>query len=127
MNKYIGLPYKNLGRDFDGVDCYGLFWLIYKEERGILLPDFTELLYDKEWYKTENHIVDNINELWTKVSVYKKYDAMIFFNSGSVANHIGTYVGDDKFIHITENSTSMISRLDGYWSSKIYEVIRYNG
>ena len=127
MNKYIGLPYRNLGRDFDGVDCYGLFWLIYKEERGILLPDFTELLYDKKWYKTENHIVDNINELWTKVSMYKKYDAMIFFNNGNVANHIGTYISNDKFIHITENSTSMISRLDGYWSSKIYEVIRYNG
>jgi len=127
MNKYIGLPYKNLGRDFSGVDCYGLFWLIYKEKRGILLPDFTELLYDKKWYKTENHIVDNIDELWTKVSMYKKYDAILFFNSGNVANHIGTYIDDDKFIHITENSTSMISRLDGYWSSKIYEVIRYNG
>lgn len=128
MEKYIDLPYKNLGRDFDGVDCYGLLWLIYKEERNIVLPDFTELMYDQKWYRKHNHIVDNISDEWSKVKEpFKRYDAIIFYGRYEVADHIGVYIGDNKFIHITENSTSMISRLDDYWCKKIYGVIRYNG
>ncbi len=40
LNQYIGIPYKFGGRDFDGVDCYGLVSLIYQDRYGIQLPDW---------------------------------------------------------------------------------------
>ena len=40
LNDYVGLPYKFGGRDYDGVDCYGLTKLIYAEEYGVELPDW---------------------------------------------------------------------------------------
>lgn len=36
--KYIGLPYVPGGREKDGVDCWGLLRLIYKEEMQLDLP-----------------------------------------------------------------------------------------
>lgn len=131
FNKYIELPYKNLGRDFDGVDCFGLLYLIYRKERNISLPDYTELKYDKEWYKNENHILDNINDDWIEVSKpFKLYDALIFYNIGwksQIANHIGMYIGEQKFLHILEDRSSTINRLDPYWSSKLFKGMRFVG
>ena len=130
FSKYIGIPYKNLGRDFDGCDCFGLFHLIYSTERGIILPDYTDLKYDKEWYKNgcSNHILDNINSAWEEVqSNYTTYDALIFFLNSKLANHIGMYIGDNKFIHLYENSTSGINRLDKLWTAKLYKAVRYCG
>ena len=110
--------------------CYGLVWLIFKEEEGIILSDFTDLLYDTKWYNNgENHILNNINKDWRVVlPPYRKYDCILFYlGNKKVANHIGMYIGNNKFIHVYENSTSMISRLNKYWHSKIYKTIRYGG
>lgn len=131
LNKYIGLPYKNLGRDFNGVDCWGLVYLVFKEEKEIILPDYTELKYDEKWYKNENHILDNISNEWLEVhKPYQKFDALIFYNVGinyNIANHIGLYIGEDKILHILENRHSAINRLDQFWLSKLFKGMRFIG
>jgi len=128
FKEYIGLQYKNLGRNKAGIDCYGLPWLIYFEKRGIELPDFTELLYDKDWYKTKNHILENIYDRWEEVcSPYKLYDLFLFYKSSTseIVNHIGICTGDEKFIHISSRYSSMESQLDDYWKNRLYKVLRY--
>ena len=124
-SKYLGVPFKNMGRSFKGIDCYGLVWLIFKEERGIELPDFTDLGYELEWRKKgQSHILENITEDWSKVDApFKIFDCHIF-TDGKIASHIGLNIGHDKFIHIFEFSIVVINRLES-WLPRLHCTLRY--
>lgn len=37
--KYLSIPYKPLGRDWSGCDCWGLLCMIAKSEWNVTLPD----------------------------------------------------------------------------------------
>jgi len=134
FGKYIGLSYKELGRDFSGVDCYGIIVLIFKNELGIDLPDFTDLLYAKDRFNILNksdHILNSIGIQWIPINEpYKIFDGLIFNSNKDLrfTNHVGMYIGDEKFIHIIVDSTSLVSRLDDlFWSRKLYGAMRFKG
>lgn len=40
--RYIGIPYRALGRGRDGCDCWGLLAMILREQFGRELPDYTQ-------------------------------------------------------------------------------------
>jgi probable lipoprotein NlpC len=130
FSKYIGIPYKYQGSDFSGCDCWGLYRLILKEERGIYLPSFSDV-YKENWYKEEkNYIVDNTSQIgFYKINPpYKLYDGLIFYHGSlSIANHIGLYITNNKFIHVFKNERSMVGRFDERWKSNLYKAVRYNG
>jgi len=127
--KYMNLPYTHKGRNAFGVDCYGLVYFIYKEERNIILPDFTDIHYSIEWANNgETHITDNVYNKWYEVKFpYLFYDCILFYSSKhkTIVNHIGMSVGDNKFIHICSRKQSEINELTRFWSSKIYKVLRF--
>jgi len=130
FSKYIGLRFKNLGRDFFGVDCYGLLWLIYKEERNIKLPDYTDLQYCRREYcteKLEGHILNNL-DIWQKIKGPPKiYDGLLFRTNKVFVSHIGLYIGNNRFIHAQRKHHSMTSKLEGPWKERLYSIMRYKG
>lgn len=131
LNKYINLSYKHLGRNvYDGFDCLGLVRHILLEEAKIDIGDYTELKYSKDWFKTENHILDNIKNNWIEVNKpYKLFDVLLFAVISnkyvSPIDHIGLYIGDNKFIHIQEDYVSQIDKLEFFWKKALYKAIRY--
>jgi len=131
FNKYIGIPYKTGGREINGADCFGLVKLIFKDLKGIDLPDFTDLVYDKDTWDEDNHILHHINNFksgygfFTVDPPYQQFDCLIFAESRS-ADHIGVYIGDGKFLHTNEERSSMIGKLD-IWSRKLYTTLRFKG
>jgi probable lipoprotein NlpC len=131
-SKYINIPFKDLGRDFSGVDCYGLIALIFKEEKGLVIPDYTELLYGKdrtEIKEKRDNILESMGIFWVKAEgKLKPFDALIF-NRGcnsKVSSHVGLYIGNNKFIHVLENFPSYIEKLDNsVWKSRLYGAMRW--
>lgn len=129
ITDYIGIPYKNRGRAFDGIDCYGIIVLFYKQEFGITLSDYTEFNiqdYEQNWYKNnENHISNNWQKEWKAVENMQQYDSLLFsLFSNNMVNHCGIYLGDDKFLHIHENRTSCIERLTTFWQNRLKGICR---
>ena len=132
MKKYIGIPYKENGRDFNGVDCYGVIYLFFKEEFGVIVPEVTDLIYSKDRFSVkekEDHLLKAIGIKWVPVDTIKKFDVLVFNKKSDckISSHVGLYLGRDKFLHVTEDLSSSIARLDEpYWSSKLYGAMRWH-
>ena len=123
-NSYIGLPYKENGRDTTGIDCWGLARLFYKNELGIELPSYIELYSgsnDPRLPQTINYYKDN----WTKVESPKSGD-LCLFNILGEPSHVGVYIGEGKFLHSRDGKDSVIDRLDSpQWFRRLEGFYRY--
>ena len=64
ITKYLGIPYKNMGRDLEGLDCWGLVLALYKDILKIDLPDTIDN-YGIDWsWKGKNYFKENYTNKW---------------------------------------------------------------
>jgi hypothetical protein len=123
-DNYIGLPYKENGRDDTGLDCWGLARKFYKQELGIELPSYAELYdgsYDPKLPQTVNYYKDS----WTRVQSPQAGDLCVFNILGE-PTHIAVYIGNEKFLHSREGKDSVIERLDNpKWANRLEGYYRY--
>lgn len=131
--KYIGLPYKTLGRDLNGIDCYGLVYLIFKHELGIDLP-IINTGYDNGLNCQnvapvfEQGLKDFISDsLFKKTDKIKEFNVILFRRSGYIS-HIATCVDKRTFIHADLGAASCIENINrNYWKNRIVGVYEYTG
>lgn len=106
-DKYVGLPFKPLGRDFNGVDCWGLKRLVLKEEKGIIVPSYTGF-YERADDGEAKIIADKI-AMETAMSDWipvprgqeREFDGMLISLNG-LPCHVGIVVRKNIVLHITE-------------------------
>lgn len=68
VGRYIGLPFREHGRDIKGIDCWGLVRLVYLEQFSTCLPSLTQ-----SYARTTS--VDSISRLITQqASTWKKIE-----------------------------------------------------
>lgn len=134
FRKYIGVPYKHLGRSIKGTDCYGLVTLIYKDHLDIRLPDVNEYVFGENaaeymtsFYTDEKYeTITGFHELWTPVSEVQEYDVILFrvYEELEAPTHAGVFIGDGKFIHCMLGLPVTINRIDK-WKKYMHSAYRY--
>lgn len=103
--RFVGIPWKPNGRDFDGVDCYGLIVLWYREILGINLMDFTTQTTDEEFY------LDNIDNYWVEVKKYhEKENDVIVTRERTGQLHVALIYKPCQILHINIDETSKLER-----------------
>lgn len=114
LTKFIGIPYKFLGIDYDGVDCIGLCQLFLNEHNyNIEFRDGRPIT--KDWYLSEPFRL--IRWLYTN---FDKVDNMNSLQYGDITlfeingeSHTGIYIGYGKVLTILEiYKKSMIIHLN---------------
>jgi len=109
VEKYIGVPFKEHGRDIKGVDCFGLILLIYKE-LGYKIDDYQ---YKPDWFKGDyNLFLENYHKYAERIEKPEPGDAILLSKNSESPTHIGVYLGNGKFIHCLKKYGVIISRLN---------------
>lgn len=123
--KYIGLPYKDNGRDETGLDCWGLVRLFYKNELNIDLPSYDNLYIGGSDPAIANAI-NTHKDGWDEVDVGSTNDVCLFNIFGEPV-HVGIYLGNNKFLHVREGKDSVVESLDNsQWSKRFIGFFKYN-
>lgn len=126
-NDFIRVPFEEKGRDRNGVDCWGLVRLIYKERLGIDLPSLLD------YTSTKDRI--NISEMVCKESLKwveipkgeeKEFDVVIIEMLG-LPIHVGVVVGNNMMIHCEKGSgTTVVNyKKEAQWFRRIKGFYRY--
>lgn len=129
FKQYMGVPFKDHGRSKEGVDCWGLVWLIYKEQLGITLPDFG-CCYQNADVRSDIQCAMNkyTLEQWNRdvTKLPKQVGDVLVFKRGGIETHIGLWISEGTMIHIQRPQGVSIERYDTIrWKNKFSRALRH--
>ncbi len=109
--QYIGSRYKSGATGPNAFDCSGYVWRVYSEV-GIDISRASSGDYFKKGEKVDRHEAIPGD--------------MIFFRERGRINHVGIYLGSDKFIHSSSGRGVIESSMDDdYWKPRIAGFRRF--
>lgn len=123
VSKYIGLPFKPLGRAVDGCDCWGLARIIYRDEFGIDIPSLQYAApYDPEELFG---VMDDESRHWLPVELGKEKPGDIL-TLRALNPHVGIVVERGLMIHIQQTTAACIDRYKrSSWKKRIMGIYRH--
>jgi cell wall-associated NlpC family hydrolase len=130
MDEYVGIPFKNDGRDKDGLDCWGLVRVVYKDKLNIDLPSYEGVFVDtsKDTFNKIGELMATNQNSWEKVENPKPLDVLLIRVNGGVPSHVAVYVGDDWMLHTMEGMDVTMEKTSSIrWNKRIVGAYRYAG
>jgi len=108
---WIGVRYRYGGMNRRGVDCSGFVCLVYQELNGTVLPHSSRKMHRM------GRFVSNSDA---------RSGDLVFFRGGlfNTINHVGIYIGDNKFAHASSSNGVRYSSLDESYYKKRFAEIR---
>ncbi len=130
ISPYMHIPFKDKGRDYDGADCYGLYYLISRDERDLLLPSYVERYqtsHDKEQIAA---IIDHERSTaWAAIAreAIVPGDLVVLRIIGRPW-HCGMMLDDNRFLHTEEELNVCQGQLSNVrWNKRIVGFYRWKG
>jgi cell wall-associated NlpC family hydrolase len=104
------VQYRMGGISKNGIDCSGLVYQTYRTKLGINMPRSTK-------YQSKIGRAIQQEELRT--------GDLVFFKTGIFTRHVGIYIDDGDFLHVSASKGVIISNLEEkYWSNAYWKAQR---
>lgn len=124
-NKYIDIPYKDGGRDLEGLDCWGLVRLVYKEQYGIELPSFSDSYTTAKDTDHLHELISRHREQWDKLSSPVE-GCVVLLRIFGTDTHVGVYLGNDMFLHVREGTNVAVENINSpTWKTRVVGYFNY--
>lgn len=123
---YIGLPYRDQGRDSHGVDCWGLARMVYARELGIELPSYAGAYASASERSEIDGLITGARRVsWTRVAAPGAFDLLLFRIAGQ-RSHIGIHVGAGRMLHVFNREQAKLEHFDrGRWAQRFCGAFRH--
>lgn len=129
LAQYLGIPFRDHGRDATGCDCWGLVRLVYREQLGITMPDLGDR-YSDAYAKGEvsRTAADATAESWN-IDVtgqpLRELDVLTFTRAG-IETHVGLYAAPGVMLHVMEGMLAAFERFDTVrWRRRFGRALRH--
>lgn len=124
----IGIPYQHNGRDYQGVDCWGLVYLLL-QELGIEVPVDDGKEIPDDWYlKEPDRYIKGLKTLGKEVGHFNNLqplDLPYFRLYRNVITHSGVMLDNTNFIHVLIGKEVRMDTMGKrFWRSKYAGAIR---
>ena len=94
----------------NGIDCSGLVYQTYRTKLGVDIPRSTEY---------QSKVGRSIQKGQLRAG------DMVFFKTGIFTRHVGMYIDEGNFLHVSSSKGVMISSLENpYWTSAYWKAQR---
>lgn len=108
--EWKGTKYKYGGSSKEGIDCSGFIQLTFLAKFGIELPR-QSINQGKVGYDIPTCLLQSGD--------------LVFFKVGIKTNHVGIYIDNGEFMHVSKSLGVTISSLsDSYWHRRFWKVRR---
>ena len=127
LNVFVGLPFRDKGRDYEGIDCWGLVYLVYRDIYGISLP-----LYQgyESAHKSRQvmRIIEEGKSDWTEIPKKEaKLGDVALFRLKSIPSHVGVFIDNHRFVHCTKKADCAIEKFNRLiWKNRLVGIFRYD-
>lgn len=126
--KYLGIPFKDGGSTMEGCDCYGLVRLVWYEQAGLVLPDYSKDYIHYTNTSSLQHIINNrFKAEWVKL-VKPEPLCMVMFSYYNKQLHCGLMLSDTDMLHVSVRNECRVERvkdknsLQGYYFPDDYHT-----
>lgn len=127
-NRFVGVPYKELGRARAGADCWGLACIIYREELGISLPEYLGAYGSVDEHAEIAALIDGgaRSPLWVPVSGTAVAFDIAVFRRGRMSTHVGIVIRHGLMIHMQdEDCAKLAGYRSGAWGNRLQGHFRH--
>ena len=126
--QYIGIPFKELGRDRTGLDCWGLVHLVKAEQFHTEIPSYSGDYMDSNDRKEVAQLISGeITSRWSSV-VTPLLGDIVLLRILSLPCHVGIVVARDNMLHLDYDVGATIEPWNGpKWGKRCLGFYRYNG
>lgn len=115
-NQYVGLPFADQGRDRNGLDCWGLVRLAYREQLDIHLLSYVDDYVGADERAEVAGLIcqEAAAGPWMKVAKPHPMDVLLF-RRGRYDSHVGIKVARSRMLHMAQGEQA---RIEDYTSAK---------
>lgn len=131
VEKYIRIPFVELGFDKEGCHCWGLVCFVYKKELGIDLPKYDNITADqiRAMLLAKDEQIKSGNWL-PAVGPYQRMDVIVLTGADdkgrNVERHVGLYAGNGYVLHVEKGTDSTCDHVDSImFKQRIRRAYRY--